>query len=501
MLGLLGTALGDAVRVAEADAPEQTAKPEIVRISPSRAEPGNLVAIEVAGFTDAAYKTGLVVSIGGRSAQILSQEPGELTVRVPNVFDLQGQSPQVIVASREYPELQAAANDRLSILAPPAESGSTDAVKQVADSDWPNWLLWAAPVAAAFVALVLGYAFGRTPRTKAVAPILEQVTVEMPATKVSVTETEPAVEIADSEYIDPNLRQLSLPRKLVEAMAQGEVVVHMGSGVGATSGLPTWPALMSELLSELEDRGQLDQSQTVSIQTVLKTGQNQYATEALNQAMRDRPQQISDALGSIIARYDAKPSDAHRLLAKLPFSAWLSGSFDMLFEQTVAEVSDKGGPGVFAPDQAERALDAVSREEPFVYKLYGSTTTQGPLTLGVQQYVDQVRSNAAYEELLDKLFLTRTLLFVGTSLQGIEDFMRGIEIRSKVGSPHYALSWLSGAHQRRDNVVHHLRVDVAAHRPFSRRPDAIQVWIRIGDCGGGVYIHDQAVAIPDQPGH
>ena len=34
-------------------------------------------------------------------------------------------------------------------------------------------------------------------------------------------------------------------------------------------------------------------------------------------------------------------------------------------------------------------------------------------------------------------------------------------------------SWLSRAHERRDDVVYHLRVDVAAYRPFSRRRDAI----------------------------
>jgi len=72
-------------------------------------------------------------------------------------------------------------------------------------------------------------------------------------------------------------------------------------------------------------------------------------------------------------------------------------------------------------------------------KLYGDLQTRRGVILSSQQLEESIARSQPFADLLDKLYLSRTMLFVGASIEGIETFLRGTRVRPSPSQRHYAL--------------------------------------------------------------
>jgi hypothetical protein len=119
----------------------------------------------------------------------------------------------------------------------------------------------------------------------------------------------------------------------------------------------------------------------------------------------------------------------------------MTTNFDDLLERTFVEAP------AYTFRDTDRLLDALSRPQPFVLKLYGTLdrVPDEPLIVAPMQYEDEIAGNIEFSRFMEAVFVMRTLLFVGASLEGIEAYLRGIKFRGILSRKHYALVAVSGS--------------------------------------------------------
>jgi predicted ATP-binding protein involved in virulence len=233
----------------------------------------------------------------------------------------------------------------------------------------------------------------------------------------------------------------SSPPDLVEALAAGECVFYGGAGLGAQAGLPTWNNFLIGLLNWAVDHRFIDEERANSFRAAIDRGRADYAADSIYHAIQDQ-----NALPALYGYLNeifltkAPVPDAYQALTSLRFAAVLTTNFDDLFERNY---QDKA-VSVMTPSAAEQLKTALSKYEFFVLKLYGTLSQPETLMVAPAQYEDAVTGNRTFSEFMETLFFSKTILFVGASLEGIEAYLKGITLPKTIPRTHYALVAVEG---------------------------------------------------------
>ncbi|MCH8243353.1 MAG: protein kinase, partial [Planctomycetes bacterium] len=227
----------------------------------------------------------------------------------------------------------------------------------------------------------------------------------------------------------------TVPKALAKAVAEGECVFFAGAGLSAQSGLPVWNGMLREVIDRSTDASLISPSAASSLNRLLRRGENEDAADGLVSVLGPDIGTALSVIGDILNNSGAKPSDAHKELARLPVSALLTTNFDDLLERAFEDRH----PAVYTPRQAEDCLDALSQDRFFLLKLSGVLDDPRNAILAPKQHADMVKESQIFDTLLDRLFLTRTMFFIGVSLDGIEEFFRGTSASFGVSNRHFAL--------------------------------------------------------------
>jgi putative AbiEii toxin of type IV toxin-antitoxin system/SIR2-like protein len=256
-------------------------------------------------------------------------------------------------------------------------------------------------------------------------------------------ESKPAAAPPPIEPAGPPL-QLPLPDPpagLVTACLEGDCVLYAGAGLSAQAGYPTWQPFVEGLLTWSRDTGKVDPAFSESLQAALRAGQVDTVADALVSAIGrdDVMKRLEDTFGR-----PNKPSDAHRFLKRIPFCAALTTNFDSLLERTYQEAVQH----VFTPRDAERLVEMLSRRAFFIGKLYGTLSVPDSVLFGPAEYAETVARNITFSQFMEGMFVSRTLFFVGASMEGIETYLSGLTFRGQMTRPHYALVAVTDAGYR-----------------------------------------------------
>src|SRR5262249_46967265 len=81
-------------------------------------------------------------------------------------------------------------------------------------------------------------------------------------------------------------------------------------------------------------------------------------------------------------------------------------------------------------------------------QLYGTPERPETLMLSPAQFDAAISTNLAFGELIENLFASRTILFVGCSLEGIEAYLRGVRFKVRPARQHFAISGVAGTSWR-----------------------------------------------------
>ena len=214
------------------------------------------------------------------------------------------------------------------------------------------------------------------------------------------------------------------PDALRTAVGRGQCVVVVGSGMNALGGLMTWGEILG----------------TVVVNTLDKKNADYYQRELEN----DRIDPVAESLRTVVGAEEL----AERTRTLIPRSFQkespyaqlrpldIAGVVNLNYDTLAAEALDN--PSVLSHVEARRCLDLLSRGERFVLQLNGSVDGDDML-LSNQDIQDAVAKNDSLRELMRLLYYSRTLLFIGVSLEGVQNFFRLVDRSSQESGAHYAL--------------------------------------------------------------
>lgn len=240
--------------------------------------------------------------------------------------------------------------------------------------------------------------------------------------------------------LSEDAQELYLPREvppdLIDACATGECVLYAGAGLSAQSGLPTWNDFVQGLLSWALANSFIDEAAAASYRSEVHGGQADPVADGIVSRLTTEDQQsaLNSYLRDVFLRRSS-PSALHSQLVRIKFSAVLTTNFDNLLEG-VYKVNNSQ---VYTPRDTEPLLAALTRRDFFILKLYGTLDRPDTVMVAPAQYENAITSNSLFSEFMQTLFFSRTILFVGASLEGIEAYLTGISLPTGVARRHYAL--------------------------------------------------------------
>jgi hypothetical protein len=279
---------------------------------------------------------------------------------------------------------------------------------------------------------------------------LERSSAEVPPAAARIPEAERESQPREVRESAPFVPEV--PPELVEACKKGECVLFAGADLNKPAGLPTSQEFVQGLLQWALDNKILDSDPSRSYLGALQSGQADLVADSIASAVQasvaqlhaeDVPAEKGTAtdnllmyLREVFVRPSAQPTRTHHLLKQIGFSGALTTNIDSLLEQALAAP-------VFTLQDAQKLLPNLAEREPFVLKLFGTLERPETVQISPARYRDAVADNKIFLEFIEKLFLSRTVLFVGTNLDGVQSNLEALRLRQGLRS-HYAIVGVSG---------------------------------------------------------
>ncbi|MES1243042.1 MAG: AAA family ATPase [Acidobacteriota bacterium] len=428
----------------EAVAPQLFTIPEPLRIeevSPRTAAPGEQVDIRIP-VRDPSVDSELRVSFDRREALPDSRSPGLLRVKVPDDFLETGWKLDLPFSRMKRPALRVYSGQeeaidgtgRLVVREPLLTLG------QLLSVIWLVILLLVVGTAALFFLRPESVWVRRLRRALA-----------------RPSHTEP--DEAEKEPLPPPVP----PDGLVADCLAGDCIAYVGAGLSAASGYPEWRHLVSEILEWAIEKEYVEHEFGEALRATLQEGNADLVADSVIGRLAGREERLHRHLAQIFLDSERPLSGAHRLLRELHLGAALTTNFDELLERAF----ERERPPVFTPEDTDRLLEALASRSFFLLKLYGSPRKPSTLLLSPAQYQEAIAGNRAFVQAMESLFFSRTILFVGASLAGIEGYLGGLAFRGIARRRHYALVGVTGNawQARADLLSRRYGIQVIPYRP------------------------------------
>jgi tetratricopeptide (TPR) repeat protein len=221
-----------------------------------------------------------------------------------------------------------------------------------------------------------------------------------------------------------------VPADLAIALGEGRCVLFAGRDIATLAGYPPFAQLLELVLDGLERRS--EDSFWQRLRQQLDADHLDVVLEMLGS--RVESEQLILTISSHLAGIYVREAPAVRELARLPFSGVLTDDWTGY----VTRAFRRRGTTQIAPwDQID--FDELLRpRRRFVVEIYGGVDRRR-LLYGADEYQAIVDQSRDYARFLSSLMLTRSLLFVSTSITAIEDLYAANRIRPDARQEHWAL--------------------------------------------------------------
>ena len=234
------------------------------------------------------------------------------------------------------------------------------------------------------------------------------------------------------------------PDNLISSLAKSECVLYAGAGLSAAvAELPTWTLFISSLLQWARDEGYIRGDFGDSLKEAIEYGQTDVVADSLINSIGTDLGALNDYLKKVFLSTSPNLPERYSLLRKIPFSAVLSANFDNLLELNYEGVVERR---IYTPQDSNELFSALSSNDFYILKLYGMLERPETVVVAPAQYQAAIAQNLIFSQFMDSLFVSRTLLFIGASLDGIAAYLNGLKFQG-TGTPrqHYALVDVTGS--------------------------------------------------------
>ena len=271
-----------------------------------------------------------------------------------------------------------------------------------------------------------------------------------------------------------------VPKDLVDAVREGRGVLFAGAGVSRAEilspegqiqkYLPTWKGLLILLIGEAVKTQLLENREAARLRRAVIDERYQFAAEAIIEIVGEA--QFDRVLRTVFRNPDLRPTERHKLIADIPFSAVITTNYDKLLESEYSR--EALPPATYTSVDEADIVAALAEGRFFILKAHGDIDRRDTIVLSTKQYRDVIHRRPGYRAALTSMFIMRKVLFIGTSLTDIEILLTLQDINEAFrgkGPPHYALiPWREAGkavirHWRRHYGIELLRYSATGGHP------------------------------------
>ena len=200
------------------------------------------------------------------------------------------------------------------------------------------------------------------------------------------------------------------PKDLLDALLLGEAVGLIGAGPSISAGVPNWSDLLKLMISECEENI-IDFQEGNELRTLLEEGMFLLVAEECRNRLGKSL--YRDFMQKIFRPRSIEPSQAHKIVCKLPFTAILTTNYDKLLEQAYSESIDTSDiPPVYTHVNTAQLSRLASEKRFFILKMHGDGDDIENLILTQKDYQEIIHKNQAFNTALSNLCANRTLVII-----------------------------------------------------------------------------------------
>jgi hypothetical protein len=230
------------------------------------------------------------------------------------------------------------------------------------------------------------------------------------------------------------------PESLIAEVAERRCIVVLGAGASAaclsldgTRPPPTWSQLLDLLINKIPDAGDRTHAQAL-------VGQQRY----LDAAQIVRATIPMPDFDQIIRREFRDPayvpSKLHDLVSQLDLKTIVTTNYDDIYERHTSRGKATEAYNVcnYYESHALNDLRSTTRS---ILKVHGSFSNPERVVLSVADYFRARRDFPQFYNVLDALFLSSTLIFIGCGINDpdVNLLLENANISARSSHPHYAL--------------------------------------------------------------
>jgi len=212
---------------------------------------------------------------------------------------------------------------------------------------------------------------------------------------------------ASSESANGSTSAPKPPAALINYIKQHKCVLFCGAGLSAAANLPTWPALLRAMVTQLKEED-WDNPDLVEVDRMLDAGK---LLEVADHCRENLRQGYYNLLTERLRGDTADIPEHHRIIRDLPFAGIVTTNYDKLLERTFLGAArtpthldvDSLGPLLFDGSF-------------FILKAHGDVDKPDSIVLTTRDYQNLIHSNAAFNAIFSAILLTKAILFIGYSL-------------------------------------------------------------------------------------
>ena len=214
-----------------------------------------------------------------------------------------------------------------------------------------------------------------------------------------------------------------IPKQLSEAIASGNCVLFAGAGISrgrivTETGvieqyLPTWGKLLNVLADETLKLGYITKSQYSQLRKAVKNEKYLLVAEIIRKKVGER--EFDRILDSIFRSPKLQPTERHKIISEIPFSAIITTNYDKLIESAYV-LTQRYFPPTYTFDNSSDVISSIANNRFFILKAHGDIDRKETVVLSEQDYRDIVYRQPGYRAALNAIFITKTVFFIGTSL-------------------------------------------------------------------------------------
>ena len=233
---------------------------------------------------------------------------------------------------------------------------------------------------------------------------------------------------------------ITWPKALIGELAARRCIVFMGAGASAGASTPegkrppTWLTFLEMMLVQARTTAK----EQNSIKSLIKKERYLDAAEIIRQ--RIDPSDFSQLIRTTFQLPKYEPSIIHKNILSIDPKVVITTNYDRIYDDFCTQGEASEGYNICKYYEGHLVSDLRSSVR-LIVKAHGCVTDPAKIILTRSEYFQARHHHASFYRVLDSLFLTNTILFLGYSLSDpdIQLVLENAAIAAPSSHPHYAV--------------------------------------------------------------